>query len=294
MASSPSWLPRIAEAFGAAAGAPPRAEPLGGGTWRVTLPGGVAAAATELAGTELAGTEAAGGVPAGLTVVAKVGPGVGDEADGLRRIAAVPGAPAVPAVLLAEGDLLVTSWVAPGPRTAAAEAELGRRLAALHSAPAPAWGGGSSWIGACRVDPSPAPDGPAFYGRRLTELAAAGGLGAVVEPVVRRLPELVLWEGPAVLHGDLWWGNVLWGAGGAPWLIDPSAHGGHPEEDLGMLALFGAVPPGLLAAYHEARPLADGWRHRVALWQLVPLLVHTVLFGGGYRAQAAAAARRYR
>jgi fructosamine-3-kinase len=41
------------------------------------------------------------------------------------------------------------------------------------------------------------------------------------------------------------------------------------------------------------RPPAEGWEDRVGLFQLVPLLVHTVLFGGGYRAQAEAVARRY-
>ena len=60
-----------------------------------------------------------------------------------------------------------------------------------------------------------------------------------------------------------------------------------------MLALFGAVPDRLLAAYQEVRPLDDGWQDRVALWQLVPLLVHAVLFGGSYRARAEAVARRY-
>ncbi len=60
-----------------------------------------------------------------------------------------------------------------------------------------------------------------------------------------------------------------------------------------MLALFGSVPRRLLDAYVEVRPLDDGWADRVALWQLYPLLVHTVLFGGTYRSQAVAAAARY-
>jgi fructosamine-3-kinase len=86
---------------------------------------------------------------------------------------------------------------------------------------------------------------------------------------------------------------VLAGADGRSWLIDPSVHGGHPEEDLAMLALFGFVPDRLLAAYREVRPLAQGWQQRIPLFQLYPLLVHTVLFGGGYRAQAEAVAHRF-
>ena len=64
------------------------------------------------------------------------------------------------------------------------------------------------------------------------------------------------------------------------WVIDPAAHGGHREADLAMLALFGAPHlEAILAAYDEHRPLAEGWRDRVGLHQLHPLLVHAALFG---------------
>ena len=96
---------------------------------------------------------------------------------------------------------------------------------------------------------------------------------------------------PARLHGDLWSGNVLWSTDAA-WVIDPAAHGGHRETDLAMLALFGCAHlDAVLAAYDEAAPLAPGWRDRVALHQLFPLLVHVVLFGRGYADQAVGAAR---
>ena len=77
---------------------------------------------------------------------------------------------------------------------------------------------------------------------------------------------------------------MLW-SGGRGWLIDPAAHGGHRETDLAMLALFGAPHlDRILAAYAEASPLSDGWRSRVPLHQLHPLLVHVCLFGAGYAA----------
>jgi fructosamine-3-kinase len=56
--------------------------------------------------------------------------------------------------------------------------------------------------------------------------------------------------------------------------------------DLAMLDLFGSVPSRTAAAYEEVAPLADGWRARIPLWQLFPLLVHAVLFGGGYLRQS--------
>lgn len=100
---------------------------------------------------------------------------------------------------------------------------------------------------------------------------------------------------PARLHGDLWSGNVLWGADGRVWLIDPAAHGGHGESDLAMLALFG-VPhlDRIIGGYQERQTLSDGWQARIALHQAWPLLVHAALFGGGYGDSAMAALRRAR
>ena len=202
---------------------------------------------------------------------------------------------------------LVTALVPAGRPSPAAAADLGRRLAVLHGAGAPAFGAGppgspaDAWIGRAPMHNVAGPDWAPWYAehRVAPYLRAArdagdltGAEAAVVERVCARLPELAgPPEPPARLHGDLWSGNVLWSADGA-WLIDPAAHGGHRETDLAMLALFGC-PHGetVLAAYDEAAPLAAGWRGRVPLHQLFPLLVHVVLFGRGYAAQAVGAAR---
>jgi fructosamine-3-kinase len=149
----------------------------------------------------------------------------------------------------------------------------------------------------------PAADWPSFYAAsRLEPLARqaadAGALGAggrhALAAVCWRIDELAGPPEPtARLHGDLWSGNVLGDEHGRPWLIDPAAYGGHREIDLAMLRLFGDPGPEVLAAYSEVWPLAPGHEERVALWQLLPLLVHAVLFGGGYGAAVERAARRY-
>lgn len=102
------------------------------------------------------------------------------------------------------------------------------------------------------------------------------------------------------IHGDLWAGNLLWAADGTraattgAALIDPMASGGHAETDLAMLALFGcAYLDDLVAAYNEVSPLAEGWRERVGIHQLVPVLLHCVLFGDAYVDLALGIARRY-
>jgi fructosamine-3-kinase len=75
-------------------------------------------------------------------------------------------------------------------------------------------------------------------------------------------------------------------------LIDPAAHGGHRETDLAMLDLFGCPHhDAVLTGYQRMRSLRPGWRKRIGLHQLFPLLAHVVLFGGGYAGQTHAAAR---
>jgi fructosamine-3-kinase len=220
------------------------------------------------------------------------------EAAGLRWLAE-PAALRLPRVLAVSEHSLTLEWIDAGRLDAAGEEELGRGLARLHAAGAERFGatphGGPTRIGPLVLPNDPAPDWPAFYAeRRVAPLLARAGGSRAVERVCERIHDLAgPPEPPARLHGDLWSGNVMAGADGRPWLIDPAAYGGHREVDLAMLQLFGAPSPRTLAAYEEVAPLADGHEDRVALYQLFPLLVHAVLFGGSYVASVERAARRY-
>ena len=60
-----------------------------------------------------------------------------------------------------------------------------------------------------------------------------------------------------------------------------------------MLRLFGSPSERVFDAYREVAPLAPGWQERVELYQLLPTLVHALLFGGSYVASAERIARRY-
>ncbi len=245
----------------------------------------------------------------GRTVVAKRGESGQAEAEaaGLRWLR-VPGGPPVPQVHGHDERWLVTEYVPAGRLDGAAAERLGRQLATLHAAGAPAFGAPppsgpkQAWIGQAPMINVAGEQWPQWYAehRVLPYLRSAVDRGAVdragaraVQEVCAQIEELAgPAEPPARLHGDLWSGNVHAGADGRGWLLDPAAHGGHRETDLAMLALFGHPHlERVLTGYQAATPLAPGWRTRVPLHQLFPLLVHAVLFGGGYGAGAAAAAR---
>ncbi|WP_353940445.1 fructosamine kinase family protein [Streptomyces sp. HUAS MG91] len=229
------------------------------------------------------------------------------EAAGLRWLAAAD-AVRVPTVHGADDNWLVTGRVADGRATAEGAERFGRELAALHAAGAPAFGAPppdgptEAYIGLAPMRNVPGENWPDWFAEQrvlpyVRRAVDAGTLradeAATIERVCALLPGLAgPAEPPARLHGDLWNGNVLWDGDGTAWLIDPAAHGGHRESDLAMLDLFGAPHlDRILAGYQRAAPLADGWRERVPLHQLFPLLVHTVLFGRGYAEQTLAAAR---
>jgi len=281
----------VARALGVAVGA---SHPIGGGDvgegWRLELADGR---------TVYAKTRA--GAPDGLFTA---------EAAGLSWLAAAS-ALSVPAVLaVAEGSdddppVLVLPWIQPHRHGHRDEDALGRGLATLHRAGAPSYGfNGPGFIGPLPLDNRNAVTWAEFWWVRRIEpflrLAVdAGALDADGAAEIADLEdEVTELLGPAEpiarLHGDLWTGNILWSEDGRPWLIDPSAYGGRREVDLAMLALFGGVSERAFAAYAETWPLAEGHEDRVALYQLYPLLVHTVLFDGTYAERAVAAARYYK
>ncbi|MFN8122886.1 MAG: fructosamine kinase family protein [Thermoleophilia bacterium] len=227
------------------------------------------------------------------------------EAEGLRWLAAA-GALRVPEVVAAGDGWLAMEWIERGRPARDHDERLGRGLAALHRAGAPAFGregGGTGFIGPLPVPDDPLPRWAEFLGRRrLMPLAAAGhragALGpddvAAVEALCGRLPDLLgPAEPPARLHGDLWAGNSFPDAAGAPVLVDPAAYGGHRETDLAMMRLFGGFGDRVFAAYAEDHPLAPGHEDRVELHQLLPLLVHAALFGGGYAGSVRRILRRF-
>ena len=100
-----------------------------------------------------------------------------------------------------------------------------------------------------------------------------------------KLDQYIPEEQPALLHGDLWSGNILTGTKGLPVLIDPAVYYGHREIELAYTQLFDRFDKEFYHAYASEYPLLPGFEERIRLHQLYPLMVHVNLFGGGYVGQ---------
>jgi len=229
------------------------------------------------------------------------------EADGLAALAAAR-CIRVPAVVgswnTTEHALLALEWLEFAPRDSADfGARFGQALGALHRAHAPGEGRfgwhRDNWLGGTpqrnRWSARGGLDGWLAFVAHERLLALVVGLPAplptAVQRVVQALPRRFD-DGhrprPALIHGDLWRGN--WGclAGGEPVVFDPAVSVSDAEAELAMMELFGTPPAGFWPAYREAAPLHAGYARRRPVYQLVHLLNHARLFGGGYVHQAIA------
>lgn len=91
-----------------------------------------------------------------------------------------------------------------------------------------------------------------------------------------RLQEIFPSEKPAILHGDLWGGNLMDG------LIDPAVYFGHREMDLAMTQMFGGFAPNFIELYNQYYPLEKGIEERIPVYNLYPNLTHLNMFGSSY------------
>lgn len=169
---------------------------------------------------------------------------------------------------------------------------LGQGLALLHGHTAPRFGADEdNYIGSLPQPNGWRSSGLEFWAEH--RLLYQGGQALMagrlplplfkqLEALCQRLGDVLPHERPALLHGDLWSGNLLTDPEGGPALIDPAVYYGLREAELAFTHLFGGFDEGFYQSYHEAFPLEPGFADRKDLYNLYPLLVHLNLFGSGY------------
>ncbi|KAF6093796.1 fructosamine 3 kinase [Phyllostomus discolor] len=96
---------------------------------------------------------------------------------------------------------------------------------------------------------------------------------------------------PALLHGDLWAGNVAEDDSG-PIIYDPASFYGHSEFELAIALMFGGFPRSFFTAYHRKVPKAPGFDRRLLLYQLFNYLNHWNHFGREYRSPSLSTMRK--
>ena len=217
------------------------------------------------------------------------------EAKGLHLLEKA-GAFTLPNVIAAASfenyQYLLLEWIEPGkPQTGFWE-NFGESLASLHSQTRKSFGlEFDNYIGSLPQQNHDAKSFATFYtGHRVMPLVQVlmerGDYNhrqfELFQNFCKRLQDLVPDEPPALLHGDLWAGNYLVHQNGHPVLIDPATYFGHREMDIAMTRLFGGFDKSMYEVYNHWYPLQKDWEQRISIMQLYPLLVHAVLFGGGY------------
>ncbi len=224
------------------------------------------------------------------------------EAAGLAALAATHTLRTPVVLAVSDRELLTERIVtgAPGPDS---WHMLGQQLGALHTIVQPCFGFSADNFCGETQQPNPqTDDGHAFFAEyRLGHqgrLARDAGLLdlqhiAALETLGKRLPELIPEQGPALLHGDLWNGNVLFTSEAEPVVIDPACYWGWPEADVAMCALFGGFPEPFYQAWEATCSPQAGWRERLPIYSLYHVLNHLNLFGGSYRQQALAVIKRF-
>ncbi len=233
-------------------------------------------------------------VPVGQRLAVKVSSTGGLDTEGwmleyLRANSELP----VPAVVYCEAGLLVMEFVGSGGR-GNADVHAAELLASLHAITADAYGLERDTL----IGGLPQPNRPSSrwlpffreqrllsFGRKaldagLLDPASFTRLEQLCDGLEDRLPEP---PAPSLIHGDVWGGNVLVRDGRVAAFIDPALYYADAEIEIAFTTLFSTFGRDFYRHYREIRGLDDGSiESRHEIYNLYPLLVHTLLFGASY------------
>lgn len=181
--------------------------------------------------------------------------------------------------------------------------DFGRKLAALHAHKGERFGlDHDNYIGSLNQYNERYERWTDFFRekRLLVQMEMASGSGLLpkhtrqaFETLINRLDNIFPEEPPSLIHGDLWSGNYMVDDKGEACIIDPAVYYGSREMDIGMSRLFGVFGSEFYEAYNETWPMEPGWRERIEICNLYPLMVHVNLFGSGYLGSVESILKRF-
>ena len=209
----------------------------------------------------------------------------------------------IPKVILQEEDpeqYLLIEFIDSNPESINYWADFGKRLAQLHKNTSLSFGlDYDNYIGSLHQSNKQHNNWIDFFiSERIKpqlKLATKNSfeLNNYFEPLYKELKNILPNEKPALLHGDLWSGNQMPDEKGRPCIYDPAVYYGNREVDLAMTTLFGKFPNEFYISYNNEYPLIQGWKDRLDIHNLYPLLVHLNLFGSSYLGQIKQILKRY-
>ncbi len=193
---------------------------------------------------------------------------------------------------IADRNFLLMEWIFSGSAKRSYWEELGLGLAQMHMATRPSFGLDThNYIASLVQDNANQISWSDFFvEKRLEPLIGKAYYEGLLDldfyktfqSIYPRMQEIFPKEKPALLHGDLWSGNIMCNEMGSAVFIDPAVYFGHREMDLAFAQLFGGFDDRFYRAYQEVFPLEPGFDLRVPVYNLYPLLVHLLLFGKSY------------
>jgi protein-ribulosamine 3-kinase len=203
----------------------------------------------------------------------------------------------------ADGSYLMLDFVAESTKKEDYWQNLGIKLAELHNITNDKFGlNFNNYVGALRQINDFTEDGIQFYHEKRLSIQLESAYKAKrvdyklyidLNNIFSKINSLFPKEKPSLIHGDLWSGNIMVGNKGQATLVDPSAYFGLREAEIAFTTLFGGFKNEFYNAYNHTRPLEPGFKDRIDLYNLYPLLVHLNLFEGGYLAAIKQIVKKY-
>ncbi|MDC3047137.1 fructosamine kinase family protein [Prochlorococcus sp. AH-736-A21] len=109
----------------------------------------------------------------------------------------------------------------------------------------------------------------------------------IINKVIQKIKSELMNHKPvnALVHGDLWSGNVGMDKSGKGVIFDPASWWADHEVDIAMTKLFGGFREEFYEEYHRIFPIKNGFEKRIIIYNFYHILNHANMFGGGYLKQ---------